>query len=80
MQRYGLLLCCTEARESSSDLIDEDLDESVFVRLNEHLARCGPCQSFIQSLKATVGLFRATPQKKVSTDFAERLKRKIDES
>ena len=45
-------------------LIDDDLHESVFVRLYEHLVRCGSCHSFIQSLKATVGLFRAAPQKK----------------
>jgi hypothetical protein len=71
---------CMEVRESSSDLIDDYLDESVSTRLNEHLVRCGPCHSFIQSLKATVGLLRATPQQKAPTGFADRLKKKIDES
>ena len=71
---------CMEVRESSSDIIDDDLDESVSSRLNEHLLRCGPCHSFIQSLKATVNLLRATPQQKAPTGFAERLKKKMDES
>ena len=71
---------CVEVRESSSDLIDDDLEQSVSTRLNAHLLRCGPCHSFVRSLRATVGLLRATPREKAPTGFAERLKRKIDES
>lgn len=70
---------CMELRESSSDLIDEDLEEADAVRLNEHMVRCGPCHSFIQSMKATIALLRATPTEKAPQGFAERLKRRIDE-
>ena len=71
---------CLEVRDSSSDLIDEDLDESVAARIADHLSRCGPCNSFIRSMKATVGLLRATPRQKAPPDFAKRLKQRIDES
>ncbi|MDA0770456.1 MAG: hypothetical protein BZY79_04250 [SAR202 cluster bacterium Casp-Chloro-G4] len=70
---------CTEARESSSDFLDEDLDESMASRISEHLGRCGPCNSFIQTMKATVALLRATPQEKAPPNFAERLKKRIEE-
>ncbi len=71
---------CMEVRESSSDLIDDELDETVSSRINDHLGRCGPCRSFIQSMRATIGLLRSTPQEKAPPDFAERLKRRINES
>lgn len=71
---------CLEVRDSSSDFIDDDLNESVAKRIADHLSRCGPCQSFIQSMKATIGLLRATPREKAPPDFAERLKQRIDES
>ena len=70
---------CAEVRESSSDFIDEDLDETVSNRISDHLSRCGPCNSFIQTLKATVNLLRSTPQVKAPKDFAERLKKRIEE-
>ena len=71
---------CREVRDSSSDFIDNDLDESMASKISEHIGRCGPCHSFIQTLKATVGLLRSTPQEKAPPDFAERLKKRIDES
>lgn len=70
---------CKEVRESSSDFIDGELDESVASKISEHLARCGPCTTFIQTLRATVGLLRSTPKEKAPPDFAERLKKRIEE-
>lgn len=70
---------CVDVRESSSDLIDGDLDESLVARINEHLGGCGPCRSFIQTMRATVGLLRSIPVQKAPPDFAEKLKKRIDE-
>ncbi len=70
---------CLEVRESSSDFIDGELDESVAAKITGHLGWCGPCNSFIQTLKATVALLRATPRESAPPGFADRLKKKIDE-
>ncbi|MCH7653455.1 MAG: zf-HC2 domain-containing protein [Chloroflexi bacterium] len=64
---------CLEVRERSSDLVDGDIDESIERRIRGHLARCGPCNAFINTLRATVAMLRSTPRKEPSEGFQARV-------
>ena len=64
---------CEEVRGLSSDLIDGDIDEPTEQRIKGHLGRCGPCNSFINTLRATVSLLRSTPKNEPSEGFRARV-------
>ncbi len=64
---------CHEVRERSSDFVDGDVDEPSEQRIRVHLGRCGPCNSFINTLRATVALLRSTPKKEPSEGFRARV-------
>lgn len=70
---------CKEVREVSSDFLDEELDQASASQVTEHIKGCPPCNSFINTLKATIGLLRATPKQNAPADFKERLKQTIRE-
>ena len=64
---------CKEIREQSSDFIDGDVDEPTERRIKGHLGRCGPCNSFINTLRATVSLLRSTSKNEPSEGFRARV-------
>ncbi len=68
-RRHRLDDDCREVRERSSDLIDGDIDDPTEQRIKGHLGRCGPCNSFINTLRATVAMLRSTPKEEPSEDF-----------
>ena len=70
---------CEEVRELSSDYLDDDLEQASANQVTEHIKGCPPCNSFINTLKATIGLLRGTPRQDPPADFKERLKQNIRE-
>ena len=70
---------CLEVRDLSSDYIDGDLDEDIENRIKAHVGWCGPCNSFINTLKATVDLLRSTPRQDAPGDFRQRLQDRLNE-
>jgi hypothetical protein len=70
---------CREVHKLSSDYIDEELDQPTTENLKAHLNRCGPCNSFINTLKATVSLLRSTPRREAPGDFKERIRQRMRE-
>ena len=64
---------CSEVRERSSDLVDGDIEGPTERRIRGHLARCGPCNAFMNTLRATVGLLRSTPREEPSEGFRARV-------
>ena len=70
---------CLEVRERSSDLIDGDIDEPSERRIKGHIGRCGPCNTFINTLRATVTLLRSTPRHGPSDGFRARVLKTIRE-
>ena len=70
-------LGCGEVRELSSDLIDEELNQATEVRVKSHLAKCGPCQAFVNTLRATVGLLRASPRPEAPSDLRQKLRENL---
>ena len=64
---------CLEVRDRSSDFVDEDVDDATERRIRIHIGRCGPCNSFINTLRATVNLLRSTPKKEPTEGFRARV-------
>src|SRR5215470_10298278 len=60
-----------------SDYLDEQLDDSLCAELERHMEGCGPCQSFITSLEATIDYCRKSaadfPQERNASKFRNEL-------
>ena len=67
-------LDCDEVRDLSSDYIDEDLDQGRAGKVSSHLERCGPCNAFVNTLRATVRLLRGMPKGKAPDDLRRRVR------
>ncbi len=78
-KRHGMDDDCREVRERSSDLLDGDIDEPSERRIRGHIGRCGPCNSFMNTLRATVNLLRSAPRKEPSDGFRARVLKSIRE-
>ena len=68
---------CGEVRDLSSDYIDEDLEAAAADRVKGHLEWCGPCNAFINTLRATVRMLGATPREKAPDGFRESVREKL---
>lgn len=71
---------CEEVRGLSSDYIDGDLDGPVAAKVDSHLAWCGPCSAFINTLKATVALLRSSTSKDAPSGFTEQVRENLPRS
>ena len=69
---------CEEVRGLSSDLIDGDLDSAAELRVKSHLEKCGPCNAFVKTLRATVGLLRSSPKRTAPADLKQRIRDNIE--
>ena len=67
-------LDCGDVRAASSDFIDGDVGGRERARIAFHLERCGPCRSFINTLRATVNLLRSTPASEPPEGFKQRIR------
>jgi anti-sigma factor RsiW len=65
---------CREVRDLSSDYIDDELDSASRDRVRKHIGRCGPCNAFVNTLRATVNILRSTPINDAPEGFRERVR------
>ena len=70
-------LDCGEIRDLSSDYIDGDLEVSTVDRVKGHLERCGPCNAFVNTLRATVNMLGAIPGRKAPDGFRQSVREKL---
>ena len=68
---------CFHVRKLSSEYIDGDRDETRTAKVRSHLERCGPCNAFFNTLRATVGLLRNIPKQEPPGDFRDRIRENI---
>ena len=68
---------CREVRDLSSDYIDDELDSASKDRVSEHIGRCGPCNAFVNTLRATVSILRSTPKSDAPEGFRDRVREAI---
>ena len=70
---------CEEIRNLSSDYVDGELAAETVGKVESHLARCGPCTAFINTLRATVRLLRNIPDRQAPGDFRQRVREGLQE-
>ena len=68
---------CADARDLASDYIDDDMEPALGRRIRAHLKKCGPCLSFFNTLRATVGLLRNMESRPAPPEFADRVKARL---
>jgi RNA polymerase sigma-70 factor (ECF subfamily) len=57
-----------------SDYLDEQLDDSLCQKLEEHFADCYPCQAFLATLESTIEQLRKAPQEKLNSTTAAKIR------
>jgi RNA polymerase sigma-70 factor, ECF subfamily len=60
-----------------SDYLDEQLDDSLCEKLEEHLDGCEPCKAFLDSLEATIKELRTLPSETLSKVEGAKIRRDV---
>lgn len=60
-----------------SDYLDEQLDDSLCEKLEEHLDGCVPCKAFLESLEATIMQLRKLPSETLNKSEGARIRRDV---
>ena len=60
-----------------SDYLDEQLDDSLCEKLEEHLDGCVPCKAFLESLEATIMQLRKLPSETLNKSDGARIRRDV---
>jgi hypothetical protein len=68
---------CADIRKGASDYIERDLSPGKLSKVQAHLDWCGPCQAFLETLAATIGMLsrfpRVTPPQSLGRSIMERM-------
>ena len=67
----------TSVRDLASDYIDGETDDETTARVEDHLERCGLCQSFFNTLKATIGLLRSSDRHEPPDSLPDRIREQV---
>ena len=68
---------CDDVQRLSSDYIEEQLPQKKLASVQNHLAGCGPCRAFVETLATTIGLLARLPRVSAPPSFKKDLKDKI---
>jgi len=60
-----------------SNYLDEQLDDSLCVKLEQHLDGCEPCKAFLASLESTIEQLRQVPAESFNKAAGARLRREL---
>jgi RNA polymerase sigma-70 factor, ECF subfamily len=60
-----------------SDYLDEQLDDSLCEKLEEHLDECEPCKMFLDSLEATIMQLRKLPSETLNKADSAKIRRDV---
>jgi len=60
-----------------SDYLDEQLDDSLCEKLEEHFKGCAPCEAFLASLESTIKQLRKLPREKLNSTIAAKIRRDL---
>ena len=63
-----------ELRTLASDYLDGELDKASTEKVKSHLERCGPCNAFFNTLRATVNLLRSSAKGQAPSGFRDRVR------
>src|SRR3990167_8957405 len=71
-------MTCHEAKELSSDYLDQRLSPMKITLIEEHLKTCIDCSREIEALRHTVSFIGSLDESETSADFLARVRRKIE--
>ncbi len=60
-----------------SNYLDEQLDDSLCEKMEQHLEGCEPCLAFLASLESTIAQLRNAPSSALSKSSAAKIRRKL---
>ena len=60
-----------------SDYLDEQLDDSLCQKLEEHFEGCAPCEAFLASLESTIEQLRKAPTDQLKPAAAAKIRREL---
>ena len=60
-----------------SDYLDEQLDDSLCQKLEEHFDGCAPCEAFLASLESTIEQLRKAPADQLTPAAAAKIRREL---
>ncbi len=60
-----------------SDYLDEQLDDSLCQKLEEHFEGCAPCEAFLASLESTIEQLRKAPADQLKPAAAAKIRREL---
>ncbi len=60
-----------------SDYLDEQLDDSLCQKLEEHFDGCAPCEAFLASLESTIEQLRKAPADQLKPATAAKIRREL---
>lgn len=64
----GLQVDCIDVVELVTDYLEGALDEATTAEVEAHLALCGPCQTYLDQMRATIDALGHVPVETLSTE------------
>ena len=64
---------CRELLKDLSDYVDGDLDETLCIEIEHHMAECDNCRVVVDTLRKTVLLYHALPPEPMPWEVETRL-------
>ena len=68
---------CDDVRRLSSDYIEDQLPPKKLASVRTHLAGCGPCRAFVDTLATTISLLSKFPRVSPPPSFKNDVNEKI---
>ena len=64
----GLQVDCVEVVELVTDYLEGALDEATTAEIEAHLSLCGPCQTYLDQMRATIDVLGHVPVETLSDE------------
>jgi anti-sigma factor RsiW len=68
---------CKAVFAELSNYLDEQLDDSLCGKMEQHLEGCEPCRAFLASLESTIAQLRSAPSASLAKTSAAKIRREI---
>ncbi len=69
---------CRELLKDLSDYVDGDLDETLCLEIEHHMAECDNCRVVVDTLRRTVLLYHALPSEPMPGEVEARLLKRLE--
>jgi len=70
-------MSCLKLREMASEYLDGTMGAKEVWKFNYHSEKCGGCNAFVSSLKATIQTIQSLPSQTASEELKQRLRQQF---